>query len=162
MLIKDVLKINKESINPQKYSTDMFYHFSLPAYDNNQTPEFQKGQDILSLKFKITKPCILFNKLNVRFRRIWNIRTVKDNYICSSEFLPLVLNNNNKFLQDYLFYLLTSDKINSLILPDTNGTSSSHQRIDPNMLLDIEIQDVSKELQQHIVNSINSEVKYAC
>ena len=161
MLIKDILTINKNSINPQKYKEDLFCHFSLPAFDNGKTPEIQLGKEILSSKFKINKPCILFNKLNVRFKRIWNLPKVKSNYICSSEYLPLCVINNN-FIQEYMYYFLISDTVNSKLLPDTNGTSSSHQRIDPQTLLNIEVMPKTLREQQHIVNSINCEVKYVC
>ena len=161
MLIKDVLFINKNSINPQKYKEDVFCHFSLPAFDNGKTPEIQLGKEILSTKFKINQPCILFNKLNVRFKRIWNLSKIHSNYICSSEYLPLILINNN-FIQEYMYYYLISDTVNSKLLPDTNGTSSSHQRIDPKTLLNIEVIPKSLSEQQHIVNSIICEVNYAC
>ena len=155
MLIKDILTINKNSINPQKYKEDVFCHFSLPAFDNGKTPEIQLGKEILSSKFKINKPCILFNKLNVRFKRIWNLSKVESNYICSSEYLPLCVINNN-FTQEYMYYLLISDTVNSKLLPDTNGTSSSHQRIDPQTLLNIEVMQKSLTEQQHIVNILGT------
>lgn len=152
MLLKAILTINKNSINPQKYKEDSFYHFSLPAFDNGKTPEIQLGKEIRSSKFKINKPCILFNKLNVRFKRIWNLSKVDSNYICSSEYLPLVIINDN-FIQDYMYYFLISDSVNFKLLPDANGTSSSHQRIDPQTLLNIEVSPKSIEEQQHIVNT---------
>ena len=155
MLIRDVLKVNKESINPQKHNDVLFCHYSLPAFDNNKTPEIQLGEEILSSKFKLTKPCILFNKLNVRFKRIWNLASVNKNYICSSEYLPLSVFNQD-YIQDYMYYLLLSDMVNSKLLPDTNGTSSSHQRIDPNTLLNIEIKPISIDKQQHIVNILGT------
>ena len=155
MLIKDILTINKNSINPQKYKEDLFCHFSLPAFDNGKTPEIQLGKEILSSKFKINKPCILFNKLNVRFKRIWNLPKVKSNYICSSEYLPLCVINNN-FIQEYMYYFLISDTVNSKLLPDTNGTSSSHQRIDPQTLLNIEVMPKTLREQQHIVNILGT------
>ena len=162
MLLKNILTINKSPINPQRKKNDTFLHYSLPAFDNNKTPETQCGKEILSSKFIITQPCILFNKLNVRFKRVWNIKTAnKPNMICSSEFLPLVVVNNN-YLHDYCYYFLISDIVTAKLIPDTNGTSSSHQRIDPTTLLNINIPEYSLLEQQHIVNSISYEVKYAC
>ena len=159
MVIKDILTINKNSINPQKYKEDVFCNFSLPAFDNGRTPEIQLGKEILSSKFKINKPCILFNKLNVRFKRIWNLSKVESNYICSSEYLPLCVINNN-FIQEYMYYFLISDTVNSKLLPDTNGTSSSHQRIDPQTLLNIEVMQKSSTEQQHIVNTNSSNILF--
>ena len=155
MLIRDVLKINKELIDPQKHKDDLFHHFSLPAFDNNKTPEIQYGANILSSKFKLTRPCILFNKLNVRFKRIWNILATNNNDICSSEFLPLYV-YNDLFLQNYMYYLLLSDEVNNKLILDVNGTSSSHQRIDPNTLLNMEIQPKDIAEQQHIVNILGT------
>ena len=153
MLLKDILTIDKNSINPLKFKNDYFFHFSLPAFDKGKHPDYEKGEKILSTKFKLNKPCILFNKLNVRFKRIWNLHSVENNYICSSEFLPLFVKNIN-FLQDYIYYYLLSDKVNSLLMLDINGTSASHQRIDTNTLLNIPIKHISIQEQQHIVDII--------
>ena len=45
---------DKESVNPKE--DIKYYHYSLPAFDNNKEPEIEMGKDIKSSKF-------LFNNL---------------------------------------------------------------------------------------------------
>ena len=152
MLLKDIVSINNVSIVPQKYSNVLFYCYSLPAFDNSRKPECLFGSQILSNKFLINKNCILFNKLNVRFKRIWNIKSFKENSICSTEYFPLIVKNIN-YLQDYIYYYLISDKLNKLLMQDINGTSSSHQRIEFATLINQSVPEHSLIQQQHIVNT---------
>ena len=156
MLIKELCDVQKITINPQKQENVLFTHYSLPSFDNNKTPDIVYGKEILSSKYVVPKNVILYNKLNLRFKRIWNIKNnTKINCICSGEFIPLVI-KNNIILQDYLYYYLLTDKLNKKLLETARGTSSSHQRIDINDLLNYEIKVPSMEEQLHIVDIICS------
>ena len=135
--LKDVCKYERISINPQKYKILQFVHYSFPAFDNNKTPEIQFGEQIKSSKYIVKKGYILYNKLNVRFKRIWNINfETPENSICSSEFLPILATKCN---QDYLYYFLCSDELTDTMANSNTGTSGSHQRIDPNFLMKYDI-----------------------
>ena len=135
--LKDVCKYERISINPQKYKILQFVHYSFPAFDNNKTPEIQFGGQIKSSKYIVKKGYILYNKLNVRFKRIWNINfETPENSICSSEFLPILAKKCN---QDYLYYFLCSDELTDTMANSNTGTSGSHQRIDPNFLMKYDI-----------------------
>lgn len=46
--LSSICHIEKKTINPQKHPTCLFTHYSIPAYDNSELPELQKGSDILS------------------------------------------------------------------------------------------------------------------
>ncbi|MEA4836491.1 MAG: hypothetical protein VB133_15385 [Anaeromusa sp.] len=87
----DVCEITKRSINPQKNPQKTYKHFSLPAFDNAKRPEIQLGEEIKSNKIIVENGTILFNKLNVRFKRIWNIDldNIDDDCVCSTEYIPL-------------------------------------------------------------------------
>ena len=78
----------KESINPQKQPTTMFWHYSIPAFDNGKKPIDEMGEEIQSSKYIIPSNCILFSKLNPhKDKRIWLILdNVPTNAICSTEF----------------------------------------------------------------------------
>ena len=96
------------------------------------------GQEIKSNKFSIQNNTILFNKLNVRFKRVWNIKELKhSNNICSTEFFPLSVKGDVE--QDFLYYYLISDHITEVLKKSLSGTSSSHQRIDLNLFLQLPI-----------------------
>ena len=63
----------KETINPQLYSSEYYWEYSMPAFDEGRTPIKQKGADMHSNRTVICGKVLLFNKLNVRQKRIWLI-----------------------------------------------------------------------------------------
>ena len=136
MKIKDIVRFHSETTIP---IPDVVYHlYSLPSFDNNQTREELLGQDIQSNKFTVPNRCILFNKLNVRFKRIWRIDSDEDHKIASTEFLPLII-DENKVDFDYCFYLLASPAITDYLCGQNANTSGSHKRIDPTNFFNIGI-----------------------
>ena len=136
MKIKDIVRFHSETTMP---IPDVVYHlYSLPSFDNNQTREELLGQDIQSNKFTVPNRCILFNKLNVRFKRIWRIDSDEDHKIASTEFLPLII-DENKVDFDYCFYLLASPAITDYLCGQNANTSGSHKRIDPTNFFNIGI-----------------------
>ena len=136
MKIKDIVRFHSETTIP---IPDVVYHlYSLPSFDNNQTREELLGQDIQSNKFTVPNRCILFNKLNVRFKRIWRIDSDEDHKIASTEFLPLII-DENKVDFDYCFYLLASPVITDYLCGQNVNTSGSHKRIDPTNFFNIGI-----------------------
>ena len=144
--VSDVSFHCKDSINPQKHSDKTFLHYSIPAYDNGQRPTEEQGQNIQSNKYVVPQNCILFSKLNPhRDKRVWlMLDDVQPNAICSTEF-QIVKPQDDKwlyFLYGWLTYKENYDKIASGV----SGTSSSHQRIEPNVIFDNDCQ---------IVNDVN-------
>lgn len=136
MKIKDIVRFVSKSVSPLG-GTD--YHlYSLPSFDENKTPEFVDGNDIQSNKYEVPNKCILFNKLNVRFKRVWRVNNQDENELCSTEFLPLVVDENIVDFQ-YCYYLLISDEITNYLCGQNSNTSGSHKRIDPTDFLNIEI-----------------------
>jgi len=136
MKIKDIVRFHSETTMP---IPDVVYHlYSLPSFDNNQTREELLGQDIQSNKFTVPNRCILFNKLNVRFKRIWRIDSDEDHKIASTEFLPLII-DENKVDFDYCFYLLASPVITDYLCGQNANTSGSHKRIDSTNFFNIGI-----------------------
>ena len=136
MKIKDIVTLATTSITPQ---SNVEYHlYSLPSFDDNQKREELGGYEIQSNKYIVPDKCILFNKLNVRFKRVWKIDNIDDNKICSTEFLPLVV-DENKVDYQYCYYLLISDQITNYLCGQNANTSGSHKRIDPTNFLNIEL-----------------------
>lgn len=159
MKIKDIVQIHSETTTPIH---DVAYHlYSLPSFDNNQTREELLGQDIQSNKFTVPNRCILFNKLNVRFKRIWRIDSDENNKIASTEFLPLIV-DENKVDFDYCFYLLASPAITDYLCGQNANTSGSHKRIDPANFLNIGIKLPSLAQQYEIgrlLSSLDAKIK---
>ena len=150
MKLKDIFKIQSKTITPQ---CDTKYHlYSLPAFDNNQTREDVIGSEILSNKFSVPNKCILFNKLNVRFKRVWIVNNSDSNKLASTEFLPLIVNEEvSDFL--YAYYLLVSNNITDYLCGQNSNTSQSHKRIDPDFLLAMEV-ELPPLPQQKIIGKI--------
>lgn len=136
MKLKDIVTLTSKSVSPL-VGTD-YYLYSLPSFDEGKTPELVDGCQIQSNKFEVPNKCILFNKLNVRFKRVWRIDNAIDNKLCSTEFLPLVVNEQFVDFQ-YCYYLLISDFITNYLCGQNTNTSGSHKRIDPLDFMEIEV-----------------------
>ena len=135
MKIKDIVTFVSKSIVPIKGVKYILY--SLPSFDEGKTAEVLDGIHIQSNKYDVPNKCILFNKLNVRFKRVWRIDNQDENKVASTEFLPLVVNEDVVDFQ-YCYYLLTSDSITNYLCGQNTNTSGSHKRIDPYNFLNIE------------------------
>lgn len=143
----------KKSVKPEPDTT--YNVFSLPAFDDKMRPEQLSGSEIKSNKFKVFEDTILFNKLNVKYRRIWNIhKLTTSNNISSTEFIPLVAENDVD--QDYLYHYLRSDDVTFAMHAARKGTSNSQQRIDEGILFSYEIPVPSFEEQRKIASILNS------
>lgn len=151
--IGDICSVEKVSIKPK--AETIYALYSLPAFDNEKQPEIVLGEEIKSSKLIMSSNSILFNKLNVHFRRVWNIEELEyDNSICSTEFLPLKMKCAD-VMQRYLYYILTSQRVTQSMYGERRGTSGSQQRIAPETLLEYEIPIYSMEDQQIIVSLLS-------
>ena len=147
--LKDVVSIVRKNVNPVPGKTYTLYSF--PAYDNQQIPEIIDGGEIRSCKLDLTPNTVLYNKLNVRLCRVWNIREIATtNNICSTEFIPLKM-DNTVLLQEYLVYFLTSEAVTKAMVGISQGTSNSQKRIAPEALLKLEIPLPPIEIQIEFV-----------
>lgn len=154
MRIKDIVRLVSLSTTP--IPQEHYHLYSLPSYDNNQTREELLGVEIQSNKYIVPDKCILFNKLNVRFKRVWRIDNNDTNKICSTEFLPLVV-DEEKVDFNYCYYLLISEYITNYLCGQNANTSGSHKRIDPTDFLNIELPTIpAMEEQKRIGQLLNS------
>ena len=133
--LSSICHIEKKTINPQKHPTCLFTHYSIPAYDNSELPELQKGSDILSNKYIISDCTILFSKLNPRIKRIWNVYQSESNPICSTEFVVYKPMDIDTY--PFLYSYITGDDFYNNIMSKVNGATGSHQRFHPEETLDI-------------------------
>ena len=156
--IGDVCEIVSKSHTPIAGHTYNLY--SLPSFDNNKNCEIIDGKYIESSKYVVPKKCILFNKLNVRFRRVWCIDHINGDNLCSTEFLPLVI-DESKVDYQYFHYLLVSDSITEYLCGQNTNTSGSYKRIDPHNLLDIDIAVPDLLTQQkigHLLSTLDRQI----
>ena len=151
--IKDIVTLSTASLVPKQ---GVAYHlYSLPSYDEGKQREEVMGENILSSKFIVPDKCILFNKLNVRFKRVWRIDNTDNNKLASTEFLPLIVDEDKVDFQ-YCYYLLISDSITKYLSDQNANTSGSHKRISPDDFLNIDITLPEMEEQKRIGRFLSS------
>lgn len=142
--VSDIATLENNSVNPGRQPTEPFYHYSLPAYDNAQTPAVELGKSILSNKFAVLPNTILVSKLNPVTPRIWRVDgNVMPNSICSTEFQVLKPKDMRHYL--FLYCLMKSNDVVSSFAMSATGTSGSHQRIRPEYILEVETPDPDKD-----------------
>ncbi len=124
----------KTSIHPNRNPTALFYHYSIPAFDEAHMPLHELGTLIQSNKYKVTKNTILFSKLNPhKDKRIWLIPSlIAENSVCSTEF-QVISPKADKYLF-FLYGFMSYPENYNEIAAGVGGTSGSHQRIDPEVI----------------------------
>jgi type I restriction enzyme, S subunit len=128
----------RDGLLPGDFPNETFAHYSIPAYDDGREPKLELGAEIKSNKFLVPEGAVLLSKLNPRFPRVWfanpspGIRS-----ICSTEFLACM--PALAAAREFLYGLFTSDAFLTKFATLVTGTSSSHQRVRPEGLLDIEV-----------------------
>lgn len=126
--IKDAGTAITDGINPQKYRESEFCEYSMPAYDCGMSPNICKGSSMNSNRTKISGEVLLFNKLNVRQRRVWYVENAPANSVCSMEFLAY---KSNVICLPLLCEILLQDKVTNDFISVSRGTSNSQKRIAP-------------------------------
>lgn len=135
--VKDFVDHKKISVKPENEPNSIFYHYSLPAFDNSKEPNEEVGIEIKSNKYQVFPFSILMSKLNPITPRIWDIYSEpEENSICSTEFQVLV--PKDKVFFPFISTLLKSRDITCQLAMSASGTSGSHQRIKPEDILNIE------------------------
>ncbi len=149
--LSEVCIRNNKTIIPSKTPEKIFREYSLLGLDKKKI--FSKsGQEIKSQRFLLNGPCILFNKLNIQKRRVWNIKSLESNSIASVEFIVLEPKHINP---DYLAELLVSDYFTRQVLRLLAGSSNSQKRVIPTDLLQLRIPIVSSEKEQILVKQMH-------
>ena len=149
MKIREIVTLVNQSINPNLESDKVWNLYSLPSFDAGKQCEVVLGSVIQSNKFIVPNKCILFNKLNVRFKRIWQIDNELPSKICSTEFLPLVV-NEDKADFNFTYYLLQSNIITNYLCGQNQSTSNSHKRIDVDNFFEIDVSVPDLPVQRKI------------
>ena len=130
--IKDYGHLLSDGINPQQYREKDFVEYSMPAYDDGQSPTKCKGADMNSNRTHIKGEVLLFNKLNVRQKRVWYIENAPSNALCSMEFLAY---SSDKVDLRLLREILLQDSVTKGFESVSRGTSNSQKRITPSDFL---------------------------
>jgi type I restriction enzyme S subunit len=130
----DLADHHTRTISPSEHPSELFEHFSLPAYDKGQSPALDHGATIKSNKTLIPTGAILLSKLNPEIARVWLPEaSTGHTQIASTEFLAYT--GKNGVGRGLLFCLFSDDDFRTMLHAMVTGTSKSHQRISPPDLL---------------------------
>lgn len=149
--IKDFGHLLSDGINPQQYRDKDFVEYSMPAYDDGQSPTKCKGADMNSNRTQIKGEVLLFNKLNVRQKRVWYIANAPSNALCSMEFLAF---SSNKVDLRLLREILLQDSVTKGFESVSRGTSNSQKRIAPSDFLNFSFALPPLEEQHRIADAL--------
>lgn len=136
--LSSVAQIHRKSINPSLLTESSVAHFSLPSFDDGY-PTADHPSSIRSAKNHITEPAVLVSKLNPRIPRIWAIdETPQGTYLASPEFIAL---QPQEVSVGELWASLADPDFTKSLLEGVTGTTGSHQRVRPEKVMEIEIND---------------------
>ena len=126
----------RDNENPTISRDTLYSHFSIPAYDEDQTPKRELGGSIKSTKSRVFQDTVLLSKLNPEVNRVWLVDMTSDERaICSTEFL--VLKAKPPFQSSFVYCLCLSPFFRQQIESIVTGTSKSHQRAPANTILSL-------------------------
>ena len=134
----DVVEQLRDQENPLSSPKELFHHFSLPAFDEGQSPKTEYGESIKSQKSRVPTEVVLLSKLNPEIERVWLVDVrPNERSVCSTEFL--VLSARPPFTRSFLYCLARSPFFRQQIEGLVTGTSKSHQRAQVESILNLPV-----------------------
>ena len=128
VILSEVCHINNVSVIPD--SDTIYHHYSIPAFDADKTAAVEYGSEIESNKYKVESQTILVSKLNPKFKRVWHVGNVKENGICSTEFMPFISDDG---YVGYLYGVLNSREFSMFMIHGASSSTGSRKRMDPDL-----------------------------
>jgi type I restriction enzyme S subunit len=128
----DNLRIGKDQLTPNDYPEKQFKHLSIPFFDSTGTYQVESGSDIGSNKFIVSEMDIAVSKLNPWFNRVFYSQGESD-LICTTEMV--VWQSNSLEMKNFFFQLATSDHFIAYCTQNATGTSNSHKRVNPTIMM---------------------------
>ncbi len=126
--LKEISSIYTTSTTP--IDDRNYYHYSIPAFDENHVPVYESGNHIDSNKYIVESNSILVSKLNPQFQRVWFIQDANDNSVCSTEFIPFKSSIGNI---GFLYMLLMSDSFHKYMVQCSSSSTGSRKRMQPEL-----------------------------
>jgi type I restriction enzyme S subunit len=134
----DVVELLRDQENPLSSPDALFHHFSIPAFEEGQSPTREDGESIKSIKSRVPAGVVLLSKLNPDIERVWMVDVRPgERAVCSTEFL--VLRGLSPFTRSYIYCLARSPLFRQQIEGLVTGTSKSHQRAQVDSILNLAV-----------------------
>ena len=147
--LKNVLSISTKALKPQEHASEIWEHYSIPAFDEKHRPIFEPASEIKSNKYQIDNECILISKLNPSTKRIWMPYCSSNNAVCSTEFI--VYRPYLKEYKSFYYAAIDSPGFTDYLLEHVSGSTGSRQRAQP-----------KDTLHYLMPNPSNEEIKNFC
>ena len=154
--LSSILEIGRETINPMKTPKEEFKYYSIPEYDVSGSFSYELGETIKSNKFLVEKSDLLVSKLNPWFNRV--VYNLEESAISSTEFI--VWKTINRFEKNFLYQVATSEGFIEYCTRFATGTSNSHKRVSPDIMVGFQIPFEKTYIQKfgEITDSIRTQV----
>ncbi|BES73032.1 hypothetical protein RE428_40500 [Marinobacter nanhaiticus D15-8W] len=152
--IGDIFRINTAGILPNTFPKSLFYHHSLPAWDECGGPVVEPGAFIESNKTTLKVPCVLVSKLNPRKPRVSAVANIPEdqNHCASTEFVCLEPTKNSihlSFWRHFFSHKQFANRLDRVAI----GSTNSHKRYGPRELLSFRI-DVPSLAEQAVITEV--------
>lgn len=134
--LSKITNISNSSLHPADYKQKEFRYFSIPVYDMIKSFDIEYGSSIGSNKFIVSKDDILVSKLNPWFNRVIYVNNEVD-MICSTEFV--VWRTSSYKMKSFLYMNAISAQFITYCTQSAAGTSNSHKRVNPDVMMRFEI-----------------------
>lgn len=125
----DIARIDTKSIKPFENGDVLYEHYSIPALDANNYPNFEYGREIKSNKYKVFEDSILISKLNPSKKRIWLPLYLSNRAICSTEFLNFRPCDTR--MKAFVYSIIDSTRFTEFLMNHVTGSTGSRQRVKP-------------------------------
>jgi len=135
-ILADITDVSNESVYPMAFPDKEFKHYSIPTFDESGTYGIEKGVDIKSNKFIVSKSDVLVSKLNPWFNRVV-YSTEENDLICSTEFV--VWRTNSIEMKNYMYMIARDASFITSCTNSATGTSNSHKRVNPSVMMKYKI-----------------------
>jgi len=148
--LSSITRVSNESIDPADYPEKLFKHFSIPVFDATNTFGVERGDTIGSNKFTVEETDLLVSKLNPWFNRVV-YAMAEPEQICSTEFV--VWRCPNTSIKNFMYMIATSPQFIAHCTQSATGTSNSHKRVNPNVMMRFDQPfnlKVAEKLGQHL------------
>lgn len=133
----DIASIKTNSFSPTKNPTAMLEHYSIPAFDEQKYPVFEKAEGVKSNKYVLTANSVMISKLNPDTKRVWRPMCLTNLAVSSTEFIIFEANNPN--YRDFVYSIIDSCNFINWMCSHTSGSTNSRQRAAPSTTLEFEI-----------------------
>ena len=159
--LADELDLQRLNVKPFEYADEEFDHFSIPAFDGRRLPTLELGAMIKSGKYLLSGESVMVSKLNPRLPRVWRVDRshLGRRAVASTEFM--VLANPVKWTLTFVYGLVTSTDFTSHLATTAGGTSTSHQRVKPTDVMNMNVVSPPTEIVQRYSDQVQPILKLA-